>query len=451
MGVAAAGWAGADRPDKTTPDTTAAATTTTAPTASTGPRARIRRADRSGSGPPGSGRPDRAARIGRRRPRIVGGGRFQRARSCGPVRRDGVRVFRGRLRVLRAWPLPLFNTENPPAGRSRPGPADGAVAARCGRLRWVRWLTWPQAERGTQFLGEPAAARVSAGRVLRQRGGQHRVDRRRYSGAPRARGRRVRVDLRVHQGLALVGAERRHAAQELERGARQRVLVGPAVGGAALDLLGREVVEHPGGLVRRDDLAGREDLAHPEIGEIRMAARGPATRIVAVEEDVGWPDITVDHAVRVRRVQGRRELGDYPPRIAERKRAVPAEQRPRVPAGHIAHGSVQDPVRLVSLEDGNDVRMSQRGGGPGLADHPGPEAGVASQFRRHHLERDPAAQPHVPGEVDDCPAALPDVPVQPVTADRAGLPRGGQPDGWRGSPRPRAGRRGWLHRQPPLQ
>ena len=197
--------------------------------------------------------------------------------------------------------------------------------------------------------------------------------------------------------------------------------------GAALDLLGREVVEHPGGLVRRDDLAGREGLAHPEIGEVRMAARGPVPRIVAIEEDVGWPDITVDHAVRVRGVQRRRELGDDPPRIAERKRAVPAEQRPRVPAGHIAHGSVQGPVRLVSLEDGNDVRMAQRGGGPGLADHPGPEAGVAGQFRRHHLERDPAAQPLVLGEVDDGPAALPDVPVQPVTGDRAGLPRGGQP------------------------
>ena len=54
-----------------------------------------------------------------------------------------------------------------------------------------------------------------------------------------------------------------------------------------------------------------------------MAARGPVSRIVAIQKDVGWPDIPVDHAVRVRGVQGRRDLGDYPPRIAERKRAVP--------------------------------------------------------------------------------------------------------------------------------
>ena len=62
--------------------------------------------------------------------RIVGRGPFRRARSRGPVRRDGVRVCRGRMLVLHAWPLPLFNTQDRPAGRSRP--ADGAVAARCG-------------------------------------------------------------------------------------------------------------------------------------------------------------------------------------------------------------------------------------------------------------------------------------------------------------------------------
>ncbi len=282
-------------------------------------------------------------------------------------------------------------------------------------------------QRGPQFLGEPAAARIPVGRVLRQRGGQHRVDRRGYSDAPRARGRRIGVDLRVHQGLALVRTERRCAAEELEPGTRQRILIGPAVGGAALDLLGREVVEHPGGLIRRDDLPGGEGRARPEIGEVRMAARGPVPRFVAVQEDVGWPDIPVDHAVRVRGVQGRRDLGDYPPGIAERKRAVLAEQRPRVPAGHIVHGNIQNPVRLTSPEDRDDVRVAQRGGGPGFADHPGPEGGVAGQLRRHHLERDPAAQPLVLGEVDDGPAALPDVPVQPVTGDRAGLPRRGHP------------------------
>ena len=95
-----------------------------------------------------------------------------------------------------------------------------------------------------------------------------------------------------------------------------------------------------------------------------MAARGPVPRVVAIEEDVGWSDVTVDQAVRVRGIQRRCDLGDDPPGIAKRERAMPAEQRPSVPAGHIAHGGVESPVRLVSLEDGHDVRVAQRGGGP---------------------------------------------------------------------------------------
>ena len=211
-------------------------------------------------------------------------------------------LFPGRARGFAGG---LLGLAWPGAGRPRrpgwsAGPGCAGPVPRGAGDRGGQPARRPQAERGTQFLGEPAAARVAVGRVLRQRGGEHRVDRRGYSGAPCASGRRVGVDLRVHQGLALVGTERRRAAQELEPGARQRILVGPPVEVTALDLLGREVVEDPGGLVRRDDLPGREGLAHPEIGEVRLAARGPVPRVVAIEEDVGGPDITVDQAVRVR-------------------------------------------------------------------------------------------------------------------------------------------------------
>ena len=428
-GVAAAGWAGADRPDKATPDTTAAATTTAAPAARTGPRGRMRRADGSGSGSPrpsagpgsspASGSGSGSGRAGRARASFAAGCAWLRVVRGGlRVSRDGLRLFRRGLRVFRAGPGPQDDA-------SRPGAIGGAYAARRGRRRVSRFAR-PQAQRGPQFLGEPAAARVAVGRVLGQRGGQHRVDRRGYCGAPCASGRRIRVDMRVHQGGALVGTERRRAAQELEPGARQRVEIRPAVEGTALDLLGCQVVEHAAGLIRRDDLAGREGLAHPEVGEVRAAARGRIRRVVVIEEDVGRPDVTVDQAARVRGVKRRRDLGDDLPGIAERKRAVPAEQRPCVPAGHVAHGGVQRPVRLVRVEDGNYVRVVKRGGRPRLADHPGPEAGVARQFRRQHLERDPAALPPVMGEVDDGLAALPDDPVQPVAGDGAGLPSGGQ-------------------------
>jgi len=266
------------------------------------------------------------------------------------------------------------------------------------------------AQRGAQFLGEPAAALVAVNGVLGQPDGQHRVHRRGQPGAPLAGGRRICVYLRVHQGLTLVRTERRDAAQQLEPGTRQRVEVGPAIHRVTLDLLGGKVVEAPARLFRRDDLTGCEDLAHPEVGEVY---------IVAIEKDVGWPDIAVGQAVHVRGIKRGRDLGDDLPGVAGRKRSELAEQRPRVPAPHVAHGDVQGSARLVSLEDGNDVRMIQRGGRPRLPDHPGPEAGVAGQFRRHHLERDPVVPTLIAGEVDGSRAAPPDAAVQPVTGDSA--------------------------------
>ena len=222
---------------------------------------------RPGPGPAPRPRPGRGAgsgRAGRARASFAAGcASFARAGAS----RDGLRVFRRRAARLSGRAGALRTDA------SRPGAIGGAYAARRGRRRVSRFAR-PQAQRGPQFLGEPAAARVAVGRVLGQRGGQHRVDRRGYCGAPCASGRRIRVDMRVHQGGALVGTERRRAAQELEPGARQRVEIGPAVEGAALDLLGCEVVEHAAGLIRRDDLAGREGLAHPEVGEVRVAARG---------------------------------------------------------------------------------------------------------------------------------------------------------------------------------
>ncbi len=95
-----------------------------------------------------------------------------------------------------------------------------------------------------------------------------------------------------------------------------------------------------------------------------MVVRGQITRIVAIEKDVGRPDIAVDKAVRVHGIERGRDLGDDLPGVAGRERPALAEQRPRVPAPDVAHGDVQDPARLVRLEDGNDVRVIQRGGRP---------------------------------------------------------------------------------------
>ena len=98
-----------------------------------------------------------------------------------------------------------------------------------------------------------------------------------------------------------------------------------------------------------------------------MVARGRVAR-VAIEKDVGRPDIAVGQAAGVRGVKRGRDLGDDLPGVAGRKRPELAEQRPRVPAPYVMHGDVQGSTRLVSLEYGNDVRVAQRGGRPCLPD-----------------------------------------------------------------------------------
>ena len=134
--------------------------------------------------------------------------------------------------------------------------------------------------------------------------------------------------------------------------------------------------------------------------------RTSVRRVTGIEKDVARSDIAMDQAVRVRRIQRRRYLGNDVPGVAEWQRAEPVKQRPRVPAADIAHGDIQGPARLVSVVDGNDVRMVHRGGRSCLADDTGPEGGVAGQVRRQHLERHSTVQPSVLGQVDSRHAAL---------------------------------------------
>ena len=95
-----------------------------------------------------------------------------------------------------------------------------------------------------------------------------------------------------------------------------------------------------------------------------LLGRTSIRRVTGIEKDVARSDIAMDQAVRVRGIQRRRYLGDDVPGVAERKRPEPVKQRPRVPAADVPHGDVQGPARLVSLVDGNDVRMVDRGGRP---------------------------------------------------------------------------------------
>ena len=280
------------------------------PIASTGRRRRRpRRSRRPRPRPPGRacGLGGAARTVRDRAGGLVRRVRIQRARSSGRPLVSSNRVLVGGGQPGLRWPVRCGPARATAAGQPAHragGPAPPAVPRRTGRSS------------GNGRPG-PSPARVASTRSTAAGS----------SGAPSGSARRWRVKLRVHQGQALIRPERRRAAEQLERGAGQRVEVGPAVEGASLDLLGREVVERfrvnwsaamtwPGG----------KALAHPEVGEVRVVGLTVAdppgrtsVRRVSWHRDrmLRGLDVAMDQAVRVRRIQRRRDLGDDAPGVAD--------------------------------------------------------------------------------------------------------------------------------------
>ena len=76
------------------------------------------------------------------------------------------------------------------------------------------------------------------------------------------------------------------------------------------------------------------------------------------------------------------------------------------PARDELHGDVVEPGVGADLVDGQDVGMVERGRGLRLAQEPARSRGFARLLGAHDLEGSQAAQPRVPGLVDDTHAAL---------------------------------------------
>ena len=92
---------------------------------------------------------------------------------------------------------------------------------------------------------ELPAGRETPLRLLRQRFPDDRVEPGRHLGTLRARGRRLRLEVREHDRELGVAPERRLADETFVEQAAQRVDVGPTVDPRADDLLGRDVVDRP--------------------------------------------------------------------------------------------------------------------------------------------------------------------------------------------------------------
>src|SRR6185312_599981 len=165
------------------------------------------------------------------------------------------------------------------------------------------------------------AGRVPVGRRLGHRLGQNLVDHARQFWALGHERRRGLGQVGVDQRQAQIALVRRLAGHQLVGGAGQRVLVGLAIGLAALDLLGRDVVERADELPGRGQVTGQRLLADAEVGQVHVVVL--VTELIAlsagvpaagrVEQYVGRLDVAVNEVVRVRRVERGRYLADDVP------------------------------------------------------------------------------------------------------------------------------------------
>ena len=96
-------------------------------------------------------------------------------------------------------------------------------------------------------------------------------------------------------------------------------------------------------------------------------------------------------------------------------------------------GDEVEPVDLADLVDGDDVRVVERGGGARFLREAAHPAFVPGEFVRQQLERDPAPEPRVAGQVDfahPAPGQQRDHLVAPrPPARRQGSPVLSQPPG----------------------
>ena len=135
--------------------------------------------------------------------------------------------------------------------------------------------------------------------------------------------------------------------------------------------------------------AGARD---PEVGDLDDA--------LGVDDDVVRLDVPVDDAVAVRIA----ERGEDLPRVGDRDghRAEPAraDQLLERATLDVLHDDVVRAVRLAAVEDRDDVRVREAGRVGRLSAEALDELLVVRVPRVEHLDRDPASELLVLGEVD---------------------------------------------------
>ena len=344
------------------------------------PRRRPSRSSSAGGGGRRGAGPGRAAGAGRPGRGAGPRGRHDR-RVVGPVARPVVGTV-----AARGGRGPRGGAQGP-AGGGRPGRAPRAAARTTARAA-------PDDAGGrgggvAQGGGEGRAVGEAVGRVL----GERRAD----------DGAQVGRDPvgQLGDGVAHVrergrdgggGVEGTLADEALVGHDPEGVDVGGGHGGAALGLLGREVLRrahHLAGLGQRHALGGPGDA---EVGDLHPT--------VGRDEQVGRLHVAVHDAGGVRGADGVGGLREEAPhRVGVHRAAGPDQVRQRLAVDQLHHQVGPRHVRAVAglrglaeVEDRGDVGVVQRRRVVGLGLEPGPEGGVVGVLRLEQLHRDRAAE-----------------------------------------------------------
>ena len=279
-------------------------------------------------------------------------------------------------------------------GREQNEPGDGKGIGPACALR-------VQPERAAGDRDELDAGRVTLGRVLRERLGQHVFEARRCG--------RSLLEVCVEGRDLGAAPEGRRPGEALVEDAGERVLVGATVDLVAADLFGRNVVARPeraDGVQRRCHFAERP--GQTEVGEVDV--------LVLIEEQVRGLDVAVDEPARVCRVERSGSLLSDPNRTSRFQRAL-AEHLLQVGAVDEAHRDVQLAVDLAGVVNGDDIRVLERRRQPRLAQEALPERSIRSEVRGKQLQCDVAVEREIARAVDDPHPAAADDRLDPVPGE----------------------------------
>jgi len=224
---------------------------------------------------------------------------------------------------------------------------------------------------------------------------------------------------RLHGGEA---AERRRAGEHLVEDGAQGVDVGPGVDllAAVGELLRGHVRGGAQDLPRlRAGPLGQDELGEPEVADLGGPGLG--------HQDVGRVEVAVDDPGAVGDVDGPRQGLDQPGGPSDRLGRGPHHPGEGAAVDEL-HDEEREALVVVGVEDLDDVRVGELGGGLGLGAQAGALAGVGVVAGQDHLDRDDPARVDLAGLVDDPHAAPADLLQDVIAADApAGARRGRLP------------------------